>query len=165
MIPSSKRPSPMQRSSHVAEKLVTIMVPHFSLSLAIKAEHASWLTSKSSLWASWFSHMAGASKNTLSRKKWTPTATGGNPGEKWYRYREGVLTIHDTAAADPSNTVLLTDILSVSIPDPANPSCSFSIVTKEKTFELLCRTEDDCAVSFFHFSFDQISIFMLSFWP
>ncbi len=116
----------------------------------VKAEHASWLTSKRKiplikhLYLSFF---LGASKNTLSRKKWTPTATGGNPGEKWYQFKKGVLTIHDVAASEPSSIISIRDIISVAPGDPVNPTCSFNIVSKEKTFELLSRTEEDCVVS------------------
>ncbi len=90
---------------------------------------------------------SGASKNTLSRRKWSASSTGGNAGEKWYQFKSGVLTIRDSQAAEPSNTIPAVDITDAFFPDPDKPACSFTIITKDKTMELLSRDENDCAVS------------------
>eukprot|EP00048_Salpingoeca_helianthica_P001176 m.47314 g.47314 ORF g.47314 m.47314 type:complete len:175 (+) comp11256_c0_seq1:73-597(+) len=99
-----------------------------------KTEHGSWLASKR------------ASKNTMSRKKWSVSASGGASGEKWYQYKDGVLAVRDTVGGEITSSIPVADITAVTLPDPEKPACSFSIVTKEKTLDLLSRDEDDCAI-------------------
>ena len=96
--------------------------------------------------------IAGASKNTLSRSKWKASPVRGNPGEKYYEYKNGELTVREILTDKPVTTVSISDIIGAKPGHPTEPSFLLIIDYKSagvpKDFQLLCRTEEDCAVSF-----------------
>ena len=74
----------------------------------------------------------------------------GNPGEKFYEFKNGELTVREILTDKAVTTVSVSDIIGAKPGHPTEASfllvIDYKVAGALKDFQLLCRTEEDCAV-------------------